>query len=180
MDSVNRRIGSGDSQGTGRLQYGRRRKRDGTTAEELRGAGLRGAGLKVTAARVALLETVRVGDDFGVEVIASGSLPGCAIAWAMSPLQAGREAVRALTTAGLVRRIEPAGDPARLERRVVPSLTSTARSARPLCLTASADHGFSIDEAEVRGRPLRLVPRLSHRPEFLSTMIRPVRKDSHV
>ena len=38
-----------------------------TTAEELRGAGLR-----VTAARVALLETVRDGDHLGVEAIAAG------------------------------------------------------------------------------------------------------------
>ena len=38
-----------------------------TTAEELRGAGLR-----VTAVRVALLETVRSGDHLGVEAVASG------------------------------------------------------------------------------------------------------------
>ena len=38
-----------------------------TTAEELRGAGLR-----VTAARVALLETVRDGDHLGIEAIAAG------------------------------------------------------------------------------------------------------------
>ena len=37
-----------------------------TIAEELRGAGLR-----VTAARVALLETVRDGDHLGVDAIAS-------------------------------------------------------------------------------------------------------------
>ena len=38
-----------------------------TTAEELRGAGLR-----VTAARVALLEVVRDGDHLGVEAIEIG------------------------------------------------------------------------------------------------------------
>ncbi|HLL35129.1 MAG TPA: transcriptional repressor, partial [Streptomyces sp.] len=38
-----------------------------TTADELRGAGLR-----VTAARVALLETVRAGDHLDAEAIASG------------------------------------------------------------------------------------------------------------
>ena len=38
-----------------------------TTAEELRGAGLR-----VTAARVALLQTVREGDHLDVEAITSG------------------------------------------------------------------------------------------------------------
>ncbi|MYR58163.1 transcriptional repressor, partial [Streptomyces sp. SID625] len=38
-----------------------------TTAEELRGAGLR-----VTAARVALLETVRAGDHLAAEAVAAG------------------------------------------------------------------------------------------------------------
>ncbi|HMH38503.1 MAG TPA: transcriptional repressor, partial [Streptosporangiaceae bacterium] len=35
-------------------------------------AELRGAGLRVTAARVALLEVVRDGDHLGVEAIAAG------------------------------------------------------------------------------------------------------------
>ncbi|HEY7487664.1 MAG TPA: hypothetical protein VH912_24635 [Streptosporangiaceae bacterium] len=41
-----------------------------TTAEESRGAGL-----QTTAARVALLETVRAGDHLGVEAIAAGDAP---------------------------------------------------------------------------------------------------------
>ena len=103
-----------------------------TTAEELRGAGLR-----VTAARVALLETVRDGDHLGVEAIASGVRDRVGHV----SLQAVYDALHALTAAGLMRRIEPAGSPARFEGasgtttttscagRAVPSLTSTARSA---------------------------------------------------
>src|SRR5690242_20135126 len=98
-------------------------------AEELRGAGLR-----VTAARVALLEVVRDGDHLGVEAIAAGV----------------RE-----------RRIAPAGTPPRFEGRVrdnhhhivcrscgVVADVDCAVGEAP-CLTASDDHGFSIDEAEV-------------------------------
>src|ERR1700689_1923505 len=80
-----------------------------TTADELRGAGLR-----VTAARVALLETVRAGDPLGVEAIADGVRGRVGHV----SLQAVYEALHALTAAGLVRRIEPPGSPARFEGRV--------------------------------------------------------------
>src|SRR5260221_4124612 len=79
-----------------------------TTADELRGAGLR-----VTAARVALLETVRNGDHLGVEAIASGVRDRIG----HISLQAVYDALHAVTTAGLVRRLEPPGSPARLEGR---------------------------------------------------------------
>jgi len=108
-----------------------------TTAEELRGAGLR-----VTAARVALLETVR-------ERVGHISL------------QAVYEALHALAAASLIRRIEPAGSPARFEGRVgdnhhhvvcrscgLVADVDCATGEVP-CLTASESHGFSIDEAEV-------------------------------
>ncbi|BBC32228.1 Fur family transcriptional regulator [Streptomyces graminofaciens] len=123
-----------------------------TIAEELRGAGLR-----VTAARVALLETVRGGDHLGVEAIATGVRDRVG----HISLQAVYEALHALTAAGLVRRIEPAGSPARFEGRVgdnhhhvicracgVVADVDCAVEAAP-CLTASEDHGFAIDEAEV-------------------------------
>lgn len=123
-----------------------------STAEELRGAGLR-----VTAARVALLDTVRGGDHLGVEAIAAGVRERVGHV----SLQAVYEALHALTAAGLVRRIEPAGSPARFEGRVgdnhhhvvcrscgaVADVDCAAGDAP--CLTASEDHGFSIDEAEV-------------------------------
>lgn len=122
------------------------------TAEELRGVGLR-----VTAARVALLETVRHGDHLGVEAIASGVRDRVG----HISLQAVYEALHALSAAGLVRRIEPAGSPARYEGRVgdnhhhvvcrscgaVADVDCTVGDAP--CLTASNGHGFSIDEAEV-------------------------------
>src|ERR1700732_5005247 len=80
-----------------------------TTAEKLRGAGLR-----VTAARVALLDTVRDGGHLGVEAITSGVRDRVG----HISLQAVYEALHALTAAGLVRRIEPAGSPALFEGRV--------------------------------------------------------------
>ncbi len=123
-----------------------------TIAEELRGAGLR-----VTAVRVALLETVRRGDHLGVEAIAAGVRDRVGHV----SLQAVYEALNALTTARLVRRLEPAGSPARYEGRVgdnhhhvacrscgVVADVDCAVGEAP-CLTASDDHGYSIDEAEV-------------------------------
>jgi len=122
------------------------------TADELRGAGLR-----VTAARVALLETVRDGDHLGVEAIAAGVRDRIGHV----SLQAVYEALHALTTAGLLRRIEPVGSPARFEGRVgdnhhhvvcrscgVVADVDCAVGEAP-CLTASDDHGFVIGEAEV-------------------------------
>ena len=123
-----------------------------TTAEELRGAGLR-----VTAARVALLETVRDGDHLGVEAIASGVRDRVG----HISLQAVYEALHALTAAGLVRRIEPAGHPARFEGRVGDNHHHiVCRSCGAVvdvdcavgeapCLTAADDRGFAIAEAEV-------------------------------
>src|SRR5919206_1274318 len=123
-----------------------------TVADELRNVGLR-----VTAARVALLETVREGDHLDVEAIASGVRDRVG----HISLQAVYEALHALTAAGLIRRIEPPGSPARFEGRVgdnhhhivcrscgVLADVDCAVGEAP-CLTASDDHGFSIDEAEV-------------------------------
>src|ERR671921_205181 len=121
-----------------------------TTAQELRSAGLR-----VTAARVALLETVREGDHLGVEAIASGVRDRVG----HISLPAVYDALHALTAAGLIRRIEPAGSPARFEGRVgdnhhhlvcrscgVVADVECAAGEAP-CLSASDDRGFSIDEA---------------------------------
>ena len=123
-----------------------------TIAEELRGAGLR-----VTAARVALLDAVRAGDHLGVEAIATGVRDRIG----QVSLQAVYDALNALTEAGLVRRIEPAGSPARYEGRlrdnhhhmVCRSCGSVAdvdcAVGHAPCLAPSDDHGFAIDEAEV-------------------------------
>lgn len=126
--------------------------RNASIAEELRGAGMR-----VTAARIALLETVRGGDHLGVEAIASGVRDRVG----HISLQAVYEALHALTAVGLIRRIEPAGSPPRFEGRVgdnhhhvvcrscgVVADVDCAVGEAP-CLTASDDRGFSVDEAEV-------------------------------
>jgi len=80
-----------------------------STADELRGAGLR-----VTAARVAILETVRAGDHLDVEAIATGVRERVGHV----STQAVYEALHALSAAGLVQRVEPEGSPARFEGRV--------------------------------------------------------------
>ena len=125
---------------------------DLTAAEELRGAGLR-----VTAVRVALLEAVRHGDHLGVEPLAAGVRERVGHV----SLQAVYEALNALAATGLVRRIQPAGSPARFEGRIGDNhhhLICRACGAiadvdcavgEAPCLTASDDHGFEIDEAEV-------------------------------
>ena len=75
--------------------------------------------------------------------------------------QAVYDVLRALTVTGLVRRIEPAGSVARYEARVGDNHHHVVcRSCGAIadvdcavdetpCLTASDDHGFVIDEAEV-------------------------------
>ncbi|MFD8236612.1 Fur family transcriptional regulator [Streptomyces sp. NPDC059696] len=123
-----------------------------TTAEELRGAGLR-----VTAARVALLEAVRDGDHLGAEAIASevrGRVGHISV-------QAVYEGLHALTAAGLIRRLDPPGSPALYEGRVGDNHHHlVCRSCGAVadvdcavghapCLTASDDRGFDVDEAEV-------------------------------
>ena len=69
--------------------------------------------------------------------------------------------LRALTAAGLVRRIQPSGSVARYESRVGDNHHHVVcRSCGAIadvdcavgetpCLTARTDHGFAIDEAEV-------------------------------
>ncbi|MFF7856320.1 transcriptional repressor [Streptomyces sp. NPDC007904] len=123
-----------------------------STAEELRGAGLR-----VTAARVALLDTVRRGDHLGAEAIAAQVRERIGHV----SLQAVYEALHALAGAGLVRRVESAGSPARYEGRVGDGhhhlvCRSCGRVAdvdcavgETPCPTASDAHGFVIDETEV-------------------------------
>ena len=123
-----------------------------TTAEELRDAGLR-----VTAARVALLEAVRDGDHLGVEALASGVRDRVGHV----SLQAVYAALHALTAAGLIRRIEPAGSPVRFEGRIGDNhhhivcrscgtiADADCATGEAPCMTASDDGGFAIDEAEV-------------------------------
>ena len=80
--------------------------------------------------------------------------------------QAVYDVLRALTDAGLVRRIQPPGSVARYESRVGDNHHHVVcRSCGAIadvdcavgdtpCLTAAEDHGFAIDEAEVVYRGL--------------------------
>jgi Fur family ferric uptake transcriptional regulator len=118
---------------------------------------LRERGLRVTAGRVAVLHAVGTLDhpDAGriVDVVRRrlGSVS----------TQAVYDTLAALTQAGLLRRIEPAGSAARYETRVgdnhhhlicracrrIVDVDCSADAAP--CLHPSDDRGFAIDEAEV-------------------------------
>ncbi|GLU47244.1 Fur family transcriptional regulator [Nocardiopsis ansamitocini] len=120
-------------------------------------ATLRGAGLRVTAARLAILDAVRTGNHLDAEHIAH------AVRGRVGHVstQAVYDGLHALTDTGLVRRIEPAGSPARYETRVgdnhhhlvcrlckgVTDIDCVAGAAP--CLEPSQSHGYLIDEAEV-------------------------------
>jgi Fur family ferric uptake transcriptional regulator len=118
---------------------------------------LRDAGLRVTAQRVAVLEAVRTLPHTDVDAVVStvrGRLGAVSV-------QAVYDALGALVGAGLIRRIEPAGSPARFEGRVDDNHHHVVcRSCGTMadvdcavgeipCLTPSEAHGFALDEAEV-------------------------------
>src|SRR5690349_4436883 len=116
---------------------------------------LRGAGLRVTRPRVAVLTAVHqhphVDTDSIIRLV-RGHLGEVST-------QAVYDVLRALTGAGMVRRIEPAGSVARYEARVGDNHHHVVcRSCGDIadvdcsvgdapCLTASDDHGYTIDEA---------------------------------
>jgi Fur family ferric uptake transcriptional regulator len=126
-------------------------------AETATAATLRSAGLRVTAQRIAVLEAVRTLPHTDVDGLVSAVR---ARLGAVS-VQAVYDAIAALAGAGLVRRIEPAGSPARFEGRVDDNHHHVVcRSCGDMadvdcavgetpCLTAAQSHGFTIDEAEV-------------------------------
>ena len=118
---------------------------------------LRGAALRVTRPRVAVLTAVyehpHADTDSIIGVVREdlGEVSH----------QAVYDVLRALTAAGLVRRIQPSGSVARYESRVGDNHHHVVcRSCGFLadvdcavgnipCLTASDDHGFAIEQAEV-------------------------------
>jgi Fur family transcriptional regulator, stress-responsive regulator len=118
---------------------------------------LRGVALRVTRPRVAVLSAVHDHPHADTD-----SIIGMVRAdiGAVSH-QAVYDVLRALTAAGLLRRIEPPGSVARYEARVRDNHHHVVcRSCGAIadidcavdivpCLTASDDHGFVIDEAEV-------------------------------
>jgi Fur family ferric uptake transcriptional regulator len=123
---------------------------------------LRGSALRVTRPRMAVLAAVHDHPHADTDSI---------IGMVRADLgevshQAVYDVLRALTDAGLLRRIQPPGSVARYEARVGDNHhhvvcrscgaiadVDCAVGAAP-CLTASDDHGYAIDEAEVvyRGR----------------------------
>ncbi len=118
---------------------------------------LRESALRVTSPRLAVLSVVHEhphADTESIIDLVRGEL-GTVSA------QAVYDVLKALTGAGLVRRIQPQGSVARYETRVGDNHHHVVcRSCGAIadvdcavghapCLTASADHGFSIDEAEV-------------------------------
>ena len=118
---------------------------------------LREAALRVTRPRVAVLSAVHAhphADTDAVIRVVRAQLGEVSH-------QAVYDVLRALTAAGLLRRIQPSGSVARYEARVGDNHhhvvcrscgaiadVDCAVGAAP-CLAASDDHGFVIDEAEV-------------------------------
>jgi Fur family ferric uptake transcriptional regulator len=120
-------------------------------------AQLRAASLRVTRPRLAVLAALHDHPHVDTETVIGlvrSALPTVSH-------QAVYDVLRALTQAGLVRRIQPAGATARYESRVgdnhhhvvCRSCGTIADIACAVghspCLTASGDHGFAVDEAEV-------------------------------
>ncbi|MFN8199044.1 MAG: Fur family transcriptional regulator [Nakamurella multipartita] len=118
---------------------------------------LRDVGLRVTRQRTTVLSAVAThphADTQSIIDIARRSVPDLSH-------QAVYDALRALTAAGLLRCIEPAGSVARYETRTGDNHhhlicrtcgaivdVDCAVGAAP-CLTPAQDHGYSIDQAEV-------------------------------
>jgi Fe2+ or Zn2+ uptake regulation protein len=121
------------------------------------GDRLRQRGIQVTAQRLAVLKAVSGQPHISADDVARVVR---AEIGAIS-LQSVYDALGLLVTEGLIRRIQPAGSPARFEDRVgdnhhhlicrvcgrVVDVDCAVGSAP--CLTASDDGGFEIDEAEV-------------------------------
>ncbi|MFP5334114.1 MAG: Fur family transcriptional regulator [Actinomycetes bacterium] len=118
---------------------------------------LRGAALRVTRPRLAVLAAVQAHPHADTDSI----IEAVRQEHPSVSHQAVYDVLRALTSAGLVRRIQPTGSVARYESRVGDNHHHVVcRSCGQIadvdcavgqtpCLTASDDHGFAIDEAEV-------------------------------
>lgn len=118
---------------------------------------LRESALRVTSPRLAVLSVVHEHPHADTESI----IDHVRAELGAVSVQAVYDVLKALAGAGLVRRIQPQGSVARYETRVGDNHHHVVcRSCGAIadvdcavghapCLTASADHGFSIDEAEV-------------------------------
>jgi len=118
---------------------------------------LRSRGLRVTRPRLAVLDVLAGGGHLEVDEIAN------AVRMRLDSVstQAVYDVLGALSRAGLARRIEPAGSPARFESRVgdnhhhvvcrgcgVVADVDCVTGSAP-CLDPSTADGFEVDEAEV-------------------------------
>lgn len=118
---------------------------------------LRSRGLRVTAPRLAVLEALSASPHADADAVLRGvrsRMPSVSV-------QAIYDVLAALTQAGIVRRIEPAGHPARYERRVgdnhhhvvcrscgaVEDVDCVVGEAP--CLEPAPGSGFAIEVAEV-------------------------------
>ncbi|MCH9720145.1 MAG: transcriptional repressor [Actinomycetia bacterium] len=130
---------------------------------------LRSRGIQVTAQRLAVLRAVAEAPHLTADAVAEsvrreiGSIS----------LQSVYDALGTLVDAQLLRRIQPAGSPARFEDRVADNhhhlicrdcgrvVDVDCAVGETPCLTASDDQGFQIDEAEVAfwGRCPRCQPK---------------------
>ena len=118
---------------------------------------LRRHGVQVTAQRIAILDAVSVRPHATADVLADEVR---AVIGSISR-QAVYDTLAVLVDKGLVRRIQPAGSPARYEDRVGDNhhhlicrgcdamFDIDCAVGEVPCLTADDDHGFEIDEAEV-------------------------------
>jgi Fe2+ or Zn2+ uptake regulation protein len=118
---------------------------------------LRGAALRVTRPRIAVLNAVYAHPHADTDQIIGATREDLGEV----SHQAVYDVLRVLTAGGLIRRIEPAGSVPRYESRVADNHHHVVCRACGViadvdcavgdtpCLTASNDHGFMIDEAEV-------------------------------
>lgn len=118
---------------------------------------LRAARLRVTRPRMAVLTAVQAHPHADTDTIIGAVREDLGDV----STQAVYDVLRALTAAGLVRRIQPAGSVARYESRVGDNHHHVVcRSCGAIadvdcavgdapCMAASDDHGYAIDETEV-------------------------------
>jgi len=118
---------------------------------------LRGANLRVTRPRLAVLSAAQDHPHADTHAIVGAAREELGEV----SLQAVYDVLRALTDAGLLRRIQPPGSVARYEARVGDNhhhivcrscgeiADADCAAGTTPCLIPSEDHGYAIDEAEV-------------------------------
>jgi Fur family ferric uptake transcriptional regulator len=120
-------------------------------------SALHAAGLRVTGPRLAVLAWLAEHPHATADAVGAGlGAQGRTVS-----TQAVYDVLAACTQAGLVRRIEPAGHPARYERRVgdnhhhvvcrrcgVTADVDCVVGPAP-CITPDQAHGYAVDEAEI-------------------------------